>query len=67
MSVIINKVVNAINKHGHDIDIAAYKGNTFLGMTWSAVVLVFLAGIAWTCEFVVGRRHNSSHGKEEHY
>ncbi|KUL84020.1 hypothetical protein ZTR_07126 [Talaromyces verruculosus] len=41
-SVIAVQFVNLINRHGQDYGIAAKGGSSFLGMTWSAVVLSFL-------------------------
>jgi len=67
---IINKVVDTINTHGNDIGIAAYKGKTFIGMTWSATILILLAEAAWVYEFIRGRRERVSYiveGKEGRY
>ena len=55
------KVTNAVNDHGSDIGVAAYKGTTFLGMTWAATVLMLLAAFAWVGECVVGRRKKSTY------
>jgi hypothetical protein len=41
-SVIAVQFVNLINRHGQDYGIVAKGGSSFLGMTWSAVVLSFL-------------------------
>lgn len=41
-SVIAVQFVNFINRHGQDYGIVAKGGSSFLGMTWSAVVLSFL-------------------------
>lgn len=57
-TAIIVKVVNAINKYGDKVGIAAYKGRTFFGMTWGATALMFLATIAWLLEFIRGRRQS---------
>ena len=66
----INKVVNVVNEHGNDIGVVAYKGNTFIGMTWAATVLIVLAGGAWVFEFIKGRKEQISYvmeGKEGSY
>lgn len=57
-TAIIVKVVNAINKYGDTVGIAAYKGRAFLGMTWAATALIFFAAIAWIYEFIRGRRQS---------
>jgi hypothetical protein len=44
-TVIVEKGVDVINKHGEEIGIAATKGTRFLSMTWAAVVLMLLATI----------------------
>lgn len=41
-SVIAVQFVELINRHGATHGIAATGGSKFLGMTWSAVVLLFL-------------------------
>lgn len=46
----INKAVKLINEVGHEIGIAAYKGNMFLGMTWAASILVLFGSVAWIYE-----------------
>lgn len=61
----IVKIVNAINKYGDDIGLAAYKGSTFLGMTWSAVVLIFLTTFAWGFLFIRGRKHETHYASKE--
>ena len=55
-TTIIVKVVNAINKYGKDIGIAAYKGSDFLGMTWASVIIMLLASFVWVAECVSGRK-----------
>jgi len=62
-TVVIVKAVNAINKYGADIGIAAYKGSTFLGMTWAATALMLLASIVWIAEFCRGRGRHAYKGK----
>lgn len=67
---IINQFVDAINEHGNDIGIAAYKGKTFMGMTWSVTMLILLAGAAWVYDFIRGRKERISYvveGKEGRY
>jgi len=54
-----------INEFGKDINVEASKGNTFEGMTWAATILVLLAGVAYTVEFVRGRRENVSYVMEK--
>lgn len=44
-TVIIEKEVDVINKHGEVIGIAATKGVRFLSMMWGATVLMLLATI----------------------
>ena len=44
-TVVISTVVNAVNKYGQDIGLAATKGGLFLGMTWTATVALSL----WIC------------------
>ncbi|MCJ1450948.1 hypothetical protein MMC28_001282 [Mycoblastus sanguinarius] len=67
---IINKVCNVVNQHGNDIGVYAYKGTTFIGMSWAATILILLAGCAWIFEFFKGRGDQVSYvmeGKEETY
>jgi hypothetical protein len=58
-TVIITKAVNAVNKYGADIGIAAYKGSTFLGMTWAATALMLLASVVWIAECCRGRKNRA--------
>jgi hypothetical protein len=44
-TVIVEKGVDVINKHGKEIGIAATKGVTFLTMTWVATVSMLLGTI----------------------
>ncbi|KAL9598048.1 MAG: hypothetical protein Q9219_004742 [cf. Caloplaca sp. 3 TL-2023] len=70
VSAIMVKVVNEVNKHGTDVGATASKGKTFLGMTWSATALMFVAAIAWIYEFVAFRRQQTSYvfeGKKGRY
>lgn len=64
---IINKVCHAINEHGNAIGVQAYRGTTFIGMTWAATILVVVAGFYWVAEFIKGRKDRTSYmieGKE---
>lgn len=56
-TIVITKAVNAINKYGAEIGIAAYKGSTFLGMTWAATALMLLASVVWIAECFKGRKN----------
>ena len=58
------KVVNAVNKYGDEVGVAAYKGNTFLGMTWAATILMFLASLAHFHEFIRGRKRLTRNGEK---
>ena len=60
----MSKVVDEVNKHGNDIGIAASKGKTFLGMTWAATVLMFVAALAWIFEIFAHKRRSSSYVQE---
>ncbi|KAI4138343.1 MAG: hypothetical protein L6R39_006835 [Caloplaca ligustica] len=61
VSAIMSKIVNEVNKHGTDVGVTANKGKTFLGMTWAATGLMFVAAIAWIYEFVTFRRQQTSY------
>ena len=64
---IINKVVENVNTHGSSVGLSATKGTTFIGMTWSADILMLLTGFAWLFFFIKGRREAMSYipeGKE---
>ena len=63
----IHKAVKLINEAGDKAGIAAYRGNTFIGMTWAAAGLVFLASVAWIYEFFRLRRleKKSDYGNKE--
>ena len=52
----INSTSNVINGLGNDIGIYAYRGTTFIGMTWAATVLMALAAAAWVVELSLGRK-----------
>ena len=60
-TAVINQIVDAVNTYGEDIGVVATKGTTFIGMTWSATLLVLLAGVAWVLEFIRGRREMASY------
>ena len=66
-TAVIVKAVDEINKHGADIGIAAYKGKTFLGMTWAATAVMLLASIVWIAECCVGRRRDRGYGEKSAY
>jgi hypothetical protein len=55
-TAIINNVVSTFNKHGNDIGIYAYKGMTFIGMTWAATILIILSAVAWIFESLLHKR-----------
>lgn len=56
-TVAIVRVRNTVNRHGRSIGIAAYEGDTFLGMTWAATGAMLLAAFIWITEcFVPSRR-----------
>ena len=59
--------MNAINEHGNDIGVYAYKGETFIGMSWAATLVVLVTGFMWTYEFLRERRGGGYSGKEEAY
>lgn len=56
-TTVIVKAVNTLNKYGQDIGISATKGKLFLGMTWAATGLMFIATIVSVVQLVVGRRN----------
>ena len=66
-TIMIGKVVKTINKHGNDIGVYAYKGETFIGMTWAATLLVLVTGLMWAYEFRRERRGAAFSGKGEGY
>lgn len=66
-NIVINKVVSAINEHGNDIGVYAYKGGTFIGMTWAATLLVLVTSFMWSYEFIQQRRGAASLVKEGGY
>ena len=64
-TAIIVKAVNAINKYGAEIGLAAYKGKEFLGMTWAATAVMLLASLMWIAECCAGRRRTRRGGGEK--
>lgn len=63
-TVVINTVVNTFNLHGNSIGIVAYKGQTFIGMTWAATILIVLAAFGWIFESVMHKRREPSYVME---
>jgi hypothetical protein len=64
---IINKIVEIVNAHGTAIGLSATKGTTFIGMTWSADLLMLLVSFVWLFFFFKGRKEEMSYipeGKE---
>ena len=61
-TAVINQVVDSVNTYGNDVGVAAYKGTTFIGMTWAADILLLLTGFAWIFEFLKGRREMMVYG-----
>ena len=55
----IFKVTNLVNKHGADIGLAAERGQTFIGMTWAATLLILSASAMWVVEVIIGRRRQA--------
>ncbi|KAL9607592.1 MAG: hypothetical protein Q9167_007508 [Letrouitia subvulpina] len=69
-SAVMAKVVSEVNQHGNKIGIAATKGNTFLGMTWAATILMLIAALGWIYEFIGHKHRHTSYvrdGKEGRY
>ncbi|ERF69489.1 hypothetical protein EPUS_01818 [Endocarpon pusillum Z07020] len=64
-TVVIFRATQAVNDFGGDIGLAADRGTAFLGMTWTATILMLLATIGWVGEFMMGRRRSVY--KEESY
>lgn len=64
-TAIIVKAVNAVNKYGEDIGLAASKGKTFLGMTWAATALMLLASFVWVAECCAGRKSRTQRKSEK--
>lgn len=51
-TIVQMKAVGIINKYGNDIGLYAYKGDTYLLLTWAAVVVMFMAAAT---EVIIGR------------
>lgn len=66
-TAVILKAVHAVNKYGHDIGIAAYKGTRFLGMTWGATAVMLLASIFSIAQCCGGRKRDKRYGGKEAY
>lgn len=69
-SAIMSKVVDEVNKHSSGVGVTAAKGKTFLGLTWTATVLMFITAVAWIYEFVAHRRQQTTYvyeGKKGRY
>ena len=49
-------MVKVVNDHGNDIGVYAYKGQTFINMTWAATLLVLVTGFMWTYELIQQRK-----------
>ena len=64
-TAVINNVVTAINKYGNEIGVYAYKGETFIGLTWAATLLVSLTGLMWLYEWRKQRRGMVFYGTGE--
>lgn len=58
------KIVHIINKEGKIVNINAQRGDRYLSLTWTATVLMFIAGIAWCFECMVGRRREKMTPKQ---
>jgi len=66
-TAVIVKAVDTINKYGHDIGIAGYKGARFLGMTWAATGVMLLASMLSIAQCCVGRRRHRPSGEKAAY
>ena len=55
-TIVISKVVQVINEHGNDIGVYAYKGETFIGMTWASTLLLLITGFMHLYEYIQERR-----------
>jgi SUR7/PalI family len=64
-TVIIFKGTDAINNFGGKIGLEAERGTTFLGMTWTATILMLLSTLGWVGEYIMGRR--TSFIEEKYY
>lgn len=66
-TAIIVKAVNSMNKYGHVIGVAAYKGASFLGMTWGATAVMLLASTISIAQCCAGRRKSTRHVEKNGY
>lgn len=66
-TAVIVKAVNAVNKYGKGIGIAATMGGKFLGMTWAATGVMLLASIVSIAQCCVGRRKMKQYGEKGSY
>ena len=64
-TAVINNVVKVINKYGNEIGVYAYKGETFIGMTWVVTLLVSFMGLMWLYEWRKQMRGGVFFGKGE--
>ena len=64
---IMVKVVNAVNKYGDGIGLAATKGSTFLGLTWGATAAMLLAACLSTVQCIAGRKHNRAYSEKSYH
>lgn len=64
-TAIINRVVDAVNIYGNEVGVLAYRGTTFIGMTWAATLLVLLSGVVWAFEFFRDRQERFAYGMED--
>ncbi|KAB8556599.1 hypothetical protein FH972_025636 [Carpinus fangiana] len=60
------KAADVVNDHGDAVDVNARRGGGFLGLTWAATALVFVAALAWSVECCVGRRRGTAVSKQYH-
>jgi hypothetical protein len=58
ITVVQGKAAKDINKYGNEIGVYAYKGTSFLILTWVAVAVMFLATCVWVVEFCIGHRNH---------
>lgn len=63
-TIVIGKVVKAINDHGNEIGVYAYKGQTFINMTWASTMLVLITGLMWSYEYIQERKAAAFFGKD---
>ncbi|KIW38544.1 uncharacterized protein PV06_09500 [Exophiala oligosperma] len=66
-TAVIVKAVHAVNKHGHDIGIAADKGGKFLGMTWAATAVMLLASVVSIAQCCAPRSRSRRYGEKGSY